>query len=141
MKASLDYAEPTTEETLRDDRPPWWLGVGFLLILLLITIVVLSLFTPNEDNPMPKTASTMFLAENFSVGTSEGEPLRFYPNGTNDTALPQEWVNAVRDRTGLNPVGHMVWHYPSGSIFGHPMPTDEEGLMILARLASAIEYQ
>lgn len=71
-----------------------------------------------------------------------GEPVKFQYNDTHDTALPQLWVNTVIERTGVNPAGHVAWLYPGGSMAtGYPVPLDVEGMLLLSRLAAAIEWQ
>jgi len=57
---------------------------------------------------------------------------QFKYDGTYDDALPQTWVDAMQAR-GFDPRGHFVWAYPSGSIFGCPMPKTAEGVLMLAR--------
>lgn len=57
---------------------------------------------------------------------------------TYDTALPQDWVDTVLERINLNPVGHVVWVYPQGSIFGYPQAIDIFGDVVLGRLAGAV---
>jgi len=55
-----------------------------------------------------------------------------------DTALPQEWVDEARFRTGEEPFGHFVWSYDGGLIFGYPRSLDIEGDIILGRLAARL---
>jgi hypothetical protein len=60
-----------------------------------------------------------------------------YPEMTYDTALPQEWVDAVT-RRGFDPRGHVVWGYPKGSLGGQPYPITVTGLEGLCRLAGGV---
>jgi hypothetical protein len=57
---------------------------------------------------------------------------------TFDYALPQQWVDAVHDRTGVWPqtLG-MVWAYPDngpGHIWGRPFALTQEAAALLARV-------
>ena len=52
---------------------------------------------------------------------------RLYPGMTYDCALPQEWVDAGR----CHAIGHVIWGYPKGSIFGMPMAITEHGKKLL----------
>lgn len=58
---------------------------------------------------------------------------------TFDGALPQAWVDLVYQRTGVYPVGHVVWCYddtPDGPIWnGYPMAVTHEGDQLLGLLA------
>lgn len=46
---------------------------------------------------------------------------------TYDTALPQDWVNAVHAATGVHMWSIAVWTYPkNGSIFGEPVALTPE---------------
>jgi len=90
-----------------------------------------------KELAMSQHNTTILSTKDVTVTSEPGEMLRFsYPGRTFDTALPQEWVDNVTARIGVNPVGHVVWLYPSGSIFGHPAPTDVEGMLLLGRIAS-----
>ena len=52
-----------------------------------------------------------------------------------DTALPQNFVDAVYELTGENVSFHAVWCYDDGTggkqIFGRPVPVTREGQVIL----------
>jgi len=50
-----------------------------------------------------------------------------------DTALPQPWVDDVYDRTGVYPVGKVVWCYDEAKTFGAAFPLTREGAAMLAR--------
>lgn len=53
---------------------------------------------------------------------------------TFDTALPQDWVDAVTAKTGdYAPHFAIVWCY-DGSIFGYPVALDAKAAKLLARL-------
>ena len=53
-----------------------------------------------------------------------------------DTALPQAWWDEANNRTGINPVGHVVWSYdPPHGLFGAPRAVDEVGDSIIGILA------
>ena len=59
-----------------------------------------------------------------------------YPDTNYDTALPQQWVNRMRER-GFDVRGHFVTKYPTGSMFGFYMaPITPEGIEMAARVAS-----
>lgn len=51
---------------------------------------------------------------------------------TFDTAIPQGWATDFRDRTGMNPVGSIVWQYDDGATFGRPRPVTDEAAEALA---------
>lgn len=38
-----------------------------------------------------------------------------------DTAIPQDWADAVRAKTGIYPPGHVVWCYDNARAFGEPV--------------------
>ena len=66
--------------------------------------------------------------------TSKGELAKLvYPDTTYDTALPQDWVNAVT-KQGFDPRPVVVWGYPKGSIFGMPLPLTVEAEAELERV-------
>jgi len=52
-----------------------------------------------------------------------------------DTAIPQDWANAVADATGIYPPGHVVWCY-DGSLSGYPVALTEDGRRALGRWAA-----
>jgi hypothetical protein len=55
-----------------------------------------------------------------------------------DTALPQDWLDAVTERLPINydPRGEIGWGYPPGFTFGGvPVPLTEKGVLILGLLA------
>jgi hypothetical protein len=54
-----------------------------------------------------------------------------------DTALPQDWVDAFTDNTGVYPVGRFVWCYDVASIFGAPVALDEEARELLRTFEAA----
>jgi hypothetical protein len=60
---------------------------------------------------------------------------RLYPGNTYDTALPQQWVDALYTR-GLDPRGHMIWLYPKGFSGGRCAPITERGIEIASLLAT-----
>lgn len=49
---------------------------------------------------------------------------------TYDSALPQDWCDDVKRRTGKYPAGHMVFCYDKMR-FGEPIPITREGKAIL----------
>lgn len=51
-----------------------------------------------------------------------------------DTALPQGWVDAMREKHDMNVVGRFVWSYDEGGLGGLPRSICEEG----DRIASII---
>ena len=53
---------------------------------------------------------------------------------TYDTALPQDWVDAVRHNFHVNPVGMFVWWYPQGSVMGQPFPLTDYAIELLAMI-------
>ena len=55
--------------------------------------------------------------------------------GTFDFALPIQWADDVRAKTGKSPFG-IVWSYPGSSIFGEPFALTNEGAAILAEYAA-----
>lgn len=59
-----------------------------------------------------------------------------YPDACYDTALPQVWVDIIA-KYGFDPRGHFVWMYPDKDIAGYPAPVTDEGIVMLAKLASA----
>jgi hypothetical protein len=59
-----------------------------------------------------------------------------YPGKTFDTALPQQWVDAMSER-GFDVRGHFVTLYPTGSMIGYYMaPITDQGIEMAARIAS-----
>lgn len=54
-----------------------------------------------------------------------------------DTALPQDWFDAVIKITGQNPSGHIVWNYDL-SLMGHPQAIDYIGDQIIGAYASQV---
>ena len=57
-----------------------------------------------------------------------------YPDLTFDTALPQDWVNAMT-QSGFDPRGQVVWGYPPRCSFGQPYPLTLEAILALAARA------
>jgi hypothetical protein len=58
---------------------------------------------------------------------------------TVDSALPQPWVDAVLEATGISPVGHFVWTYcERAGVFGEPRPVTLHGRAI-QQLLDALE--
>jgi hypothetical protein len=55
-----------------------------------------------------------------------------YPE-TFDYALPQWWVDVVRETTGENPVGHVVWTYDK-AVDGEPHAITRKGRVLLSRM-------
>ena len=55
-----------------------------------------------------------------------------YPGRTYDTALPQHWVDAMRER-GFDVRGHFVWEIQE--VFGRPLPLTVEGIEALSAVA------
>lgn len=53
-----------------------------------------------------------------------------YPGVTYDTALPQGWVDIVKQATGHDVRGHFVWLYENGNVFGRAAPITIEGDII-----------
>lgn len=71
---------------------------------------------------------------------------KYYPQlheegATFDTALPQNWVDDFKDKTGEFPFG-FVWFYPKsgqpGHIWGKPFPLTKEAQELLAKYEKAI---
>ena len=56
-----------------------------------------------------------------------------------DTALPQTWVDQIKSRTGIYVIGHFVWCYDVGSVFGWPAPVTHTGAGILKDLNESTE--
>lgn len=52
-------------------------------------------------------------------------------DGGYDYAMPQEVFDDICDKANANPCGHIVWYYPTGSIFGGPLAITMEGTEIL----------
>lgn len=50
-----------------------------------------------------------------------------YPGLTFDAALPQPWVDAVHAEHHFDVRPHIVWGYPSASIFGRPFAVSQVG--------------
>lgn len=48
-----------------------------------------------------------------------------------DYALPQAWVDNVREKTGINPVGKVVWNYEENT-HGQPFGLTREGVQLIA---------
>lgn len=58
-----------------------------------------------------------------------------------DTALPQEWLNEVRKRSAIEPVGNIVWGYSTtmwASIMGLPFAITPAGSILLGQLSANI---
>lgn len=55
-----------------------------------------------------------------------------------DSALPQNFVDAVQKQTGQSPVGHFVWSYDRidglRNLFGIPAPITREGDEIMEKM-------
>lgn len=62
---------------------------------------------------------------------------RLYPDITFDYALPQSWVDIVRDR-GFDPRGKVVWGYPKGSLHGFPLPLTWEAAISLLTIVAYV---
>jgi len=60
-----------------------------------------------------------------------------YPGDTFDTALPQDWVDAMRER-GFDVRGHFVSLYPDG-MFCYMAPITDRGIRMAAIVASNIQ--
>jgi hypothetical protein len=59
-----------------------------------------------------------------------------YPGKTFDTALPQQWVDAMSER-GFDVRRNFVTMYPTGSMLGFYMaPITDQGIEMAARIAS-----
>lgn len=52
--------------------------------------------------------------------------------GVFDTALPQDWVDDVRAKTGAYPFG-FLWYYAPRMSWGTPFPVSTEACALLAR--------
>jgi len=61
---------------------------------------------------------------------------RLYPGATYDTALPQEWVNMMRDDNGLDVRGHFIMWYPQDVNAPTPLPITPEGVAMMAAATS-----
>jgi hypothetical protein len=49
-----------------------------------------------------------------------------YPGVSYDHALPQDWVDFMRDEIGFDVRGRVVWGYPENmGVMGMPLPLDE----------------
>lgn len=62
----------------------------------------------------------MFIECEFGSGEDHPTP----PEGSFDWAFPIDWILDVQKVLGedYKPLGgHIVWHYPERSIFGHPV--------------------
>ena len=71
--------------------------------------------------------------EDVEIKNERLKYLRQHFSGHYDTALPQQWSEDFRKRTGLWPVGHMVWLYDEESrIFGRPYALTWTGQVALA---------
>lgn len=57
-----------------------------------------------------------------------------YPGETYDTALPQQWVDKMRER-GFDPRGHFVTLYPKSGL-AYMAPITDEGVRMAAIIAS-----
>jgi flavodoxin len=57
--------------------------------------------------------------------TAEAAVVRGYK--VYDTALPQGWVDMIRNLTDLDVRGHFVWSYDICEIGGFPAPVTEKG--------------
>ena len=55
-----------------------------------------------------------------------------------DTALPQNWVDDVREKTGKPFPFGFVWNYPEDSIFGEPYPLTKEAFVTLEDYKAAL---
>lgn len=56
-----------------------------------------------------------------------------------DTALPQDWLNAVNKILphNMDPRGNVGWGYPPGFKFGGmPVPLTQEGIRIIGALVN-----
>ena len=59
-------------------------------------------------------------------------------DATFDCALPQDWVNNVKELTDMHPPGNMVWYYPKegpGKLFGYPVAVSDDGRRCLGLIA------
>jgi hypothetical protein len=56
-----------------------------------------------------------------------------------DTALPQEWVDDFKAKTGVYPAasGLFVWCYDGAGIFGRPVALSERAEVLLAQYQAA----
>lgn len=57
---------------------------------------------------------------------------------TFDTALPQAWVDDVREKTGKPFPFGFVWNYPENSIYGEPFPLTKEAFKTLEEYNAAL---
>ena len=60
-----------------------------------------------------------------------------YPGKTFDTALPQQWVDAMSER-GFDVRGHFITLYPKDSV-AYMAPITTEGIRMAAIVASNIQ--
>jgi hypothetical protein len=60
-----------------------------------------------------------------------------YPGVTFDTALPQQWVDAMSER-GFDVRGHFITLYPKDSV-AYMAPITTEGIRMAAIVASNIQ--
>ena len=64
---------------------------------------------------------------------------KLYPGITYDTAMPQEWVDRCIQEHDFDPRGCVVWSYPKDSIFGLPLPLNQEALLALINIGYSYE--
>lgn len=57
--------------------------------------------------------------------------------GTFDSAIPQGWVDDVREKLGVYPTC-IVWSYPSASVFGLPFPLTAEARDLITKYKEAV---
>lgn len=62
-----------------------------------------------------------------------------YPGMTFDCALPQDWVDSLKAGFSDLVIGHFVWLYPEGSVFGIPAPVTVQGDVIALNLGLEFE--
>jgi len=60
-----------------------------------------------------------------------GELIEAHGLTTFDYSLPQTWVDDVREKTGINPVGKVVWNYEENKC-GQPFGLTREGVQLIS---------
>ncbi len=77
---------------------------------------------------MPDADEFQFVGTRFNLfKVCEAMGIKVY-----DTSLPQNFVDEVREETGQNIYGLVVWSYDKYRTFGGPVPVCEEGYRILS---------
>ncbi len=93
---------------------------------------------PNQNRDLSALEMRATLGERITVRDVLEE---VYPDiqRSIDTALPQDWVDAVYKHTGVYAPGKIVWAYDATTYAGYPLPTCLAGRYLIRYLCGLEE--